>query len=252
MEGEVRATTTQLGGTVFSIRGSLAAIAMLIATPLATHAQSESAFAGWVGLVMTPVGAFTPVVTGRPAAGNRSTGLQVRTSRWQFAEDDDNTLNIGVGGVLNRGRTRSVLEVGMIKQADCSECDVFMAGVDLTVDLAQKSSGSTTWLVGLNPAFGYANPKEGSGNALTGALSLPLSASINTGSSVRFVPFVSPGYGFSRISGEGESSTGSRGMVAGGVSIGGQKSPWLATISARKIFLDETPTIFGVGLAFAR
>ena len=231
---------------------SLVAISVFICTPLVAQAQSVSAIVGWAGLISTPVGAFAPVITGRPASGNRSFGLQVRTSQWQFAENDDNTRNIGVGGVFNRGRTRTVLELGMIQKKDCSDCDVFMAGVDMQVDVAQRSKGRTTYLVAINPALGYGKPSEGSGSALSGAFSVPVSASIKTGSSVRLVPFVSPGFGGARLSGEGESETGSRAMLAGGLSIGGQKSPWVVTASARKIFLEETPTIYGIGFAITR
>ncbi len=64
-----------------------------------------------------------------PASGNRAFDLQVRTSQWQFSEYDDNTANIGIGGALNRGRTRTVLELGTIKKKDCGECDLVIAGV---------------------------------------------------------------------------------------------------------------------------
>ena len=235
-----------------SISRSFLAIATITCTPVVIHAQSESALVGWAGLVNTPVGAFAPVITGRPTSGNRSFGLQVRTSQWQFSEFDDNTRNIGLGAVLNRGRTRTVLELGAIKKKDCGECDVFMAGLDMRVDLAHSIKGRTTYLVAANPALGYGVPSEGSGNAFSIGLSVPVSASINAGSSVRLVPFLSPGYGGARFSGGGESETGSRAMLAGGLSLGGQKSAWLVTASARKIFLEEAPTIYGIGFTMTR
>jgi hypothetical protein len=236
---------------MFKIRSAVLASAAIACAPLVTQAQSASAIAGWVGLVLTPVGAFAPVVTGRPVSG-KSFGFQVRGSHWQFAEDDDNTRNIGIGGVLVRGRTRTVLELGTISKQGCSECGGFMAGLDFQVDLAHTSKGNATYLITANPALGYGAPKEGGGNVVTMGLSLPMSASFNAGSSLRFVPFVSPGFGGSRISAEGESQNGSRAMVGGGLSVGGQKAPWLVTLSARKIILEETPTIYGVGLTFGR
>ena len=84
------------------------AIATITCTPLVTQAQSERALVGWAGLLTTPVGAFAPVITGRPASGNRAFGLQVRTSQWQFGEYDDNTTNIGIGASsIAAGRARS-------------------------------------------------------------------------------------------------------------------------------------------------
>lgn len=236
---------------MFRIRTAVLGLAAIACAPLAIQAQSESAFVGWVGLVTTPVGAFAPVVTGRPLSG-KSFGVQVRTSHWQFAADDDNTTNVGVGAVINRGRTRTVLEVGTINVSGCGDCGAYMGGVDVHVDLAQKTNKGATYLVSLNPALGYGKPEEGGGSAFTLGLSLPMSASFNTGSSVRLVPFVSPGLAGSKLSFEGESSNGSRAMIGGGVSLGGQKSSWLVTASARKVFLEESPTIYGLGFSFAR
>lgn len=230
---------------------TLAVNAAIAFMPLVSEAQSEGAFVGWVGLIATPVGAFTPVVTGRPASGT-SLGLQARASRWHFAANDDNTTNTSVGAVFNRGRTRTVLELGAANVSDCGDCGTYMGGVDLHVDVAQRSSTSATYLLSVNPALGYGKPKEGDGSVLTLGLSLPMSASFNSGSSVRLVPFLSPGFAASRLSSDGESSNGSRAMLGGGLSIGGQQSPWLVTASARKIFLEETPTIYGIGLSFSR
>lgn len=230
---------------------TLAVTATIAFMPLASEAQSESAFVGWVGLIATPVGAFTPVVSGKPASG-KSLGLQARVSRWQFDVDDDNTTNIGLGVVLNRGRTRTVFELGASNVSGCGDCGMYMGGVDLHVDVAQQTSTSATYLLSVNPALGYGKPKEGDGSVLTLGLSVPMSASFNAGTSVRLVPFISPGLAASRLSSDGDSSNGSRAMLGGGLSIGGQQSPWIFTASARKVFLEETPTIYGIGLAFSR
>lgn len=41
-------------------------------------------------------------------------------------------------------------------------------------------------------------------------------------------------------------------MLGGGVSLGSQTSPLLVTVSARKIFRDGAPTIWGLGLSMGR
>ena len=223
-----------------------------LSLPLAAHAQSESAFIGYAGLITTPVGGFTPVVSGKPNAGARSTGVQMRVARWAFEGVDDNTTNIGAGFVLSRGRSRTVLEAGYLISEGCDDCGIMMAGADLQFDLAQSAGSGATLVAMLNPAVGVGIPTEGGGAVVTVGLSLPLSASINAGSQLRLVPFVSPGFGFSWLSDSGESETGSRAMLGGGVSLGGQTSPVLVTVSARKIFLDGAPKIWGLGFSMGR
>lgn len=228
-----------------------AVFAVTLCLPVAAHAQPQRDVTGGVGLLYTPVGAFVPVVTGTPHAETRSTGLQLRASNWAFEGVDNRTTAVGAGLTLARGRSRTVLEVGYITTQRCADCGILLAGADVQVDLVRAAAGSSTIVAALNPAIGIGRPTEGSGYLSTVGLSLPLSASIDAGT-LRVVPFVSPGFGVSRASNDGESSTGSRGMLAGGVSLGGQTSPLLVTVGARKIFLDGAPTIFGVGVVLAR
>jgi hypothetical protein len=227
-------------------------VAAALCLPVHTHAQSTGDFAGFFGLIFTPVGAFTPVASGKPNADARSSGVQFRVSKWQFAPDDDNTTNLGAGYVFTRGRARTAIEIGYVTNEQCDDCGLFMAGADVQYDLAQTTTSGATFVAALNPAIGVGIPREGGGNAMSAALSLPLSASINAGQKLRIIPFVSPGFGFGRLSGGGDAETGSRAMLAGGVSLGGQTSSMLLTAGARKIFLEGAPTIYGIGLVIAR
>lgn len=224
----------------------------MIASPV--NAQSVSAVAGWVGLINTPVGALTPVVTGRTAASSPGTGAQIRVSNWQPNNSDDNTTSLGLGLVVNQGRARTVFEVGYITRTGCDECGGYMGGIDMQLDLAQSSvaNGASSFMVALNPAVGVGVPEKGGSSVVTGGLSLPVSASVNAGANLRMVPFVSPGVSYSRFNGGGSSQTGSRAMVSGGLSVGSQRSAMLFTASARKVFIEDSPMIYGLGLVFAR
>lgn len=227
-------------------------VAMLaLCLPHAASAQSENAFVGYFGLVFTPVGAFAPVVTGTLNAGATTKSVQLRVSTWQFDGADDRSTNIGAGLVLGRGRTRTALELGYIRNEQCSECGVLMAGADVQYDLAQSTGTSATLVAVLNPAFGMGIPTEGSGSVFTVRLGVPLSASISTGNSLRIVPFVAPGFGLSLITGSGDAETGYRATLAGGISLGSQSSPMLVSANVRKIFLEGSPTIYGLGVVFA-
>lgn len=52
----------------------------------------------------------------------------------------------------------------------------------------------TTPVGAFTPVIGVGIPTEGGGSVVTAGLSLPLSASINAGTQLRVVPFVSPGF----------------------------------------------------------
>lgn len=239
---------------MFSLFATRSMVVALLMLPQVARAQSESAYVGFFGLAATPVGAFTPIISGRSASTQSGAAFQVRAANWSFDRSDESVTNIGVGAVIPRGRTRTTLEVGYGTTSNCDQCGVFMAGADVQFELTSPSASTTgaSVLVALNPALGLGVPQEGSGSAITAGMSLPVSASFNAGTSLRLVPFISPGFGFSRVSGEGDAQTGSRAMLAGGVSIGGQKSPVVVTASARRIFLDDAPTMYGIGLMIGR
>jgi hypothetical protein len=238
-----------------SITLVLAACAVA-AAPVQSHAQGESELAAWIGLITTPVGAFTPLApTPRSAQGRTPIGVQARYSHWQFDEDDDNTNNFGAGLVIGRGPVRAALELGWRTVKDCGDCGHVMGGVDVEVGLLERTlDGAVTLGVALNPALGFARPGN-RGNEITtlaGALSVPISLSIPAGAVLRVVPFVSPGFGVGRVSGGGESSTGSRAMLAGGLAVGGLRAPVQLTASARKVLIADSPTVLGLGLSLGR
>jgi hypothetical protein len=224
----------------------LAAAAALV--PSSAFAQSESAIVGWVGLITTPVGAFAPVAVVPRATGvaGGGVGVQARYSHWQFASDDDNTSNFGLGLVFGGSRARTTVEIGQKVTQDCSECSVTMLGADVHVALRPAPEGSEV-SVGLNPAFGVGKADDFTSVAV--AVSLPVMLTVAAGS-WRVTPFVSPGAGFTWLSGSGESETGSRAMISGGVAFGGSRVQ--GTLSARRILIEDGVTVFGLGISIGR
>src|SRR5262249_90916 len=117
---------------------SLAALVTLSARD--THAQLNAG-AGWAGLMLTPVGALTPI---GPAVANDTARyrLQLRYGHWQFGHDDDNIHNVGVGVAIQGGAMRTTIELGYGHDASCDDCDYVMAGVDLDVPILQPENGT--------------------------------------------------------------------------------------------------------------
>jgi hypothetical protein len=172
-------------------------------------AQSKNAFAGWVSLVTTPVGAFVPsLYVPPPPTFGPGIGGFARYSHWQFAPDDDNTTNLGLGVTFPTGRGRLSFDVGRTTKKECPDCDAYMFGTEFHLPLVFGDDGIA---VTLNPQAGFMRESgELDFSALAAAIKAPLSYAVVLGNSTRVVPFVSPGVGFGRVSGSDSSETGQR------------------------------------------
>jgi hypothetical protein len=69
---------------------------------------------------------------------------------------------------------------------------------------------------------------------------------------VQIVPFVSPGFGWGRVSEGGDSESGTRFVLGGGVGIVSSNSGLGLTLGAQKVFIDGGKLVFGAGLTWAR
>lgn len=239
-------------------RTTLALFFALVAVPNSATAQSESAIAGWVSLISTPTGAFAPALEPHRAASSDTrtrVGGRLRASHWQFASDDDNTTNYGGALVVRRGRVHTTIELGISHQKGCDDCDLTMGGVEVTVPVLTRATSSAGRLeVGIKPALGYTRGNDGDGIAIAAAFELPVSWAIPVGETLRLTPFVAPGVGGGRVSGGGDSSSGARMMIAGGLALQGARTPFALTFGARRIFVDfgevNPPTVLGLGFTF--
>jgi hypothetical protein len=128
---------------------ALVVIATLSARDM--HGQSDNNGAGWISLMVTPIGALTPM---GPAAANDTAWyqLQLRYGHWQF-EGGANMHTFGLGVALRSGSTRTVLEFGYGHDASCLDCNYMMLGVDVDVPVTPRPQDETGRLrVALNPA----------------------------------------------------------------------------------------------------
>jgi len=228
------------------------AAALLAVVASNARAQSAKDFAGFAGLMTTPIGALTPM--GPAMSGDTSRyRVQLRYGRWQAVEGDGRANDAGVGVGIRGGRTRTTIEIGYIHSSPCDDCDGLMAGVDMDIPIIESASSDRTGLrLGLNPSAGLMRPTNGSGTALSAALSVPVSAAFKAGTSLLIVPFLSPGLGYGHISDSDFSEGGSRPMMGGGVTIAGTRNSTGVTISAHKVFLRNAPTVYGIGFSFTQ
>lgn len=212
----------------------------LFATALPTRvsAQDASDIAGYVALTFTPAGAFAPFPP--PLADPRRGAFVFRYGHMDFGTSSLN--NFAIGGDLNAGPGRLGLTVG---GTTCDGCDGnVLGGVDYTVPLARNVVS-----IALRPAFGFSKPTEGDGSAISLAVSLPIGLELSGATGPIFVPYIVPGFGFGRVSGDDDSEGGTRAMLGGGVSIAGRQSNFAVHLGVHRVFLDEGDTVLGLGFS---
>ena len=223
--------------------------ALLLGTSPAAGAQDIEDFVAFAGLTRTPVGAFAPL---SPRSEGRPT-FDLRYGRMKFDGDDDAVNNFGIGGSFAAGPTTLHLSGGVLT---CNGCrSLVMLGADLTAALATRplgTNGNADFSVALQPSIGYGKGTGDDGvTALSVGLGLPLSISIGRGDGARVVPFLTPGYGYGRLSGSGDEDSGTRTMLGGGLAFTNLGGSMGIHLGFQKVFLEDAPTTFGLGFSLA-
>jgi hypothetical protein len=231
---------------------------MLVANAIEAGGQQNSV-AGWVSLITTPSGAFSPAIdTRRTDDTQRETVVLLRYGRWRFVDQDNATNNYGGAVSFRTGDARTRLQLGGTTRAGCSDCGSVMAGADMTIPLAHDRGASASGFSGgydvaFDPGVGVMKPtgSRANGYALALSASLPMSTWFRVGGA-RLVPFVAPGAGYGRITSDNESDSGFRMMLGGGIVVADLAPELQLTVGVNKIFIDQGPTVFGIGIAFGR
>lgn len=210
-------------------------------------AQRESDFVAYLALSVTPVGAL-PLMA-RSAMFDEGPASTSFTARYGTQAD---LHSFGVGGDFRAGSSGSAAV--SIGYSTCDGCDgMLMLGADYIAPLMRRAIGTGTTppalTVSFNPSVGFAKPMEGDGTALAASVGLPVVVAMGDASS-RFAAFVSPGIGFGLLSGSGDSESGVRPMLGGGIGI--RLGRMTISGSAQKIFIEQGEIQFGAGIAVGR
>ena len=234
---------------------TVAGVAMVAFASQAASAQSEKDMAAYFALMSTPHGALpavaSPLMTGEARTG---AALDVRYGRYSFDGSDVATSTIGLGGnfAIGQGRMGVILGRSTTEDVDGS---ITMAGVDYSMSLFSRPVGASTTSslnVGLHPAFGYGKPSEGDVNAMSLAVDVPVSYAMGMKSGMQFVGFVAPGMGYGRLADDVDSMSGTRTSLGGGVALLNISGGLGLNLGFRKVFLEEAPTQWGLGMSWSR
>ena len=213
-----------------------------VARPTTVNAQNIDDIAAFAALTFSPTGGLVPLP---PPIPGRGSAFLLRYGRLDFSGGGPTLNNFVAGGdfAVNRGRFGAALGY-----STCEDCDGnIMASMDYTASLTQGKA-----MVAVRPAFGFSKPTEGSGSAISLAVSLPLGVDLSEGEGPHLIPYLVPGFGYGRISGDEETQSGTRPMLGGGFSITSRRSGLGVHFGFNKTFVEGGETLFGIGLSIGR
>ena len=237
------------------IRSTVAG-ALMVLPVTALRAQSDSEFAAWTAMMVTPFGALPPLVTPALAgltnveveAGNSA---EARWGRWSFGGGEEAWNNFGIGG---RGQHIGIA----LGYGRCEGCEdgIVMAGLDyewvLTPLRTEGMPAPSSLVVSLRPSGGFALATgEGTESAISIALDAPVSFPVPVGELSRIAPFIAPGLGYGRFSADDTDSTESGIRISMGAGIAFVSPGGLGFhLGWRKIFIEDGPSTFGLGVSY--
>ena len=234
----------------------IAAIVGGVAEP--ARGQDQGDVAAFFALLLTPTGALPPVVRAPMLQGapDGST-FQARYGRYEFDGADQTIHNIGLGADLRAGAGWTGVTVAL---QTCDGCDgTILLGLDYTTPLVQLPIGADQTVrntsvlsVALTPSAGLSRPLDSDANVffISGSVALPVSISTQFRGATQLVPFLAPGFGIGLIAGEGDTESGVRFMLGGGLGVAGLGPGLGITVGFQKIFIEGGPTQWGLGLTF--
>jgi hypothetical protein len=202
--------------------------------------------AGYIALAGTPV--VTSAMLGRIAQGYSFAG------QYGHLSDD-------IGGFNSFGASVSMPvaglslggSLGMFSPSATGSKSNYMVGLNAESNLGAWAIGegknANLFTMGARADFGWANPQD------LGLLSLsagvPLTLVLKNGD-MTFAPFVTPGFGWGRISPTGAASeSGTRFMTGAGLGIS-NRNGWGVSVGMQKVYIDQGKTVFGLNLSYGR
>jgi hypothetical protein len=229
---------------------------------VAAQAQGPSVgdLAGYLALSVTPVGAMTPVVTsamlGRIAKGYSVAGQYGHLSGDNGAGFNSfgASISMPVSGVSLGG------SLGIVSPSGSTGLKSnMMLGLNAESNLGAWALGdgkdANLFTMSARGDFGWANPDDGAGTSTT-ATALAFSAGapfalVLKSGDMTWAPFVTPGFGWGRVSENGASESGTRFMMGAGLGVA-HRNGWGVSVGMQKVFIDQGKTVFGLNLSYGK
>lgn len=239
--------------TCFKSRLAVAALALgCAAWPLETSAQSASQLGAWDGLMLSPVGAFSPVAGDPREIANGADVLTLRYGRWLYDAEDAVHDNVGLSWSHSLGFARTqVTLTGAYAMVECPSCSALViGGIDLqstllTRTIAARNGRPVSTGVGLRLSFGGGTElSSAASTAASAAIAVPINIALPFRQSSLLCASIVPGFGFGRTASSDLSESGFLPML--GAAIAWTVTPMIGVdLGVQRIFIAGAPTQFG-------
>lgn len=206
------------------MRRCLTAILVVGLVSLASRESAAQVSAGdvaaYVALNATPIGALTPIMVSPGTKGEKAFNTFAgRYSHFSPSGGGDGTNQLGATWYHQAGMNAAVSGTAGYVAPGCTGCDgIMMLGGDVHSTLWNNAAAkSTTDLsANLHGSLGYGH--SNGTTALSMAVGVPLGMSFEQASKSRIGLFITPGFGWGRMSGSGTGESGTRPLIGAGAS----------------------------------
>jgi len=210
--------------------------------------------AAYVGLSGTPIGALSPIMVSPGTKGEKAfDNFSGRFSHFSPKGGGDGSNQFGGTWYHQAGMNAAVSGTVGYLAPGCTGCDgVILAGADVHSTLWDNAAAksSTRMSINLQGSLGYGNTDGG--NMLSAAVGVPFAMSVAQASKSSVGLFVTPGYGWGRVSGGGASESGMLPLVGVGGSWTSASGMGLHVSYNKIIQSDLSGNNFGVGFSWKR
>jgi hypothetical protein len=239
--------------TCFHSRLLVAMLALgCAAWPLEASSQSANQLGAWDGLMLSPVGAFSPVAGDPRDVANGADAVTLRYGRWRYDAEDAVHDNVGLSWSHSLGFARTRLTLtGAYGMVECPSCSTLViGGIDLqstllTRNIAVQNSRPAAAAVGLRMSFGGGHELGTSAaTAASAAIAVPFDVAVPFGATSLLCASLAPGFGFGRTASVDLTESGFLPMLGGAIS-------WIITptigveLGVQHIFIAGAPTQLG-------
>lgn len=221
---------------------------LFIAAP--ASAQTIDEFAAWGALVRSPIGGVLSAPGEAHDASAPRRAVTLNRGTWSFGAGDDETTNLGATMEFPAGRFAVVLHGMVTSVRNCSDCGGNVLGGGLLYRLNSIRLGGAEGArldIAINPAANFGSFADGDASAVTAAVSVPFSLSVPIGP-VTLRPFLTPGYGYGRVTAASESYGATRALFGYGLALASRSGRLQAHVGTMEVRLEEAPTVTAMGL----
>lgn len=234
-----------------------AACLLIGITPRVVTPQSASQLAAFDALMLSPIGALSPIARDPADAGRPGNVLSLRYGRWRYDADDAVHDNIGLTWARRFAFARTeVVLIGAYAVVECRTCSGWAMGglaVQSTVFAhVARSNPERAWRTAVGSQLNLGGARyRGAARASTrsASLTLPLEAAVPLWWTHAIGITVFPGFGYGSISTSDLSQSGFAPIVGGSIA-------WTITshlvlnVGGQRVVIPRGTTQFGASMSW--